>query len=60
MDTYDNLSREDLIRELELMKAEKAHALTDAEKNSTQRMLANMISIRKVLSDVLKREEKIR
>lgn len=53
MDTYDNLSREDLIRELEQMKAERAHTLTDAEKSSTQRMLTNMISLRKILSDVL-------
>lgn len=53
MNMYENLTREELIRELELIKVEKALALTDAEESTTKRMLTNMISIRKVLSDIL-------
>ena len=54
MDKYKNLTREDLIREIELIKSEQALAFDDMERKSTNRMLANMIYIRKILSDILK------
>lgn len=51
---YENLTKEELISELELLKAEKENVVTDAEENSKKLMLENMVSIRKVLSDILK------
>lgn len=48
---YANYSREDLIREIEILKA-KDSSVND-EKKYKNRMLTNMISLRKTLSDVL-------
>lgn len=48
---YANYSREDLIREIEILKA-KDSSVND-EKKYRNRMLSNMISLRKTLSDVL-------
>lgn len=48
---YANFSREDLIREIEILKAKDSSA--NDEKKYKNRMLTNMISLRKTLSDVL-------
>lgn len=48
---YADYSREDLIREIEILKA-KDSSVND-EKKYKNRMLTNMISLRKTLSDVL-------
>lgn len=48
---YANFSREDLIREIEILKAKDSSVNDD--KKYKNRMLTNMISLRKTLSDVL-------
>lgn len=51
MDEYKNYTKEDLIRELEIL---KRNSICEEDSNShVNRMLANMITLRKTLSDVL-------
>lgn len=51
MDTYDSLSKEDLIREIQQLKEKEISA--HDENSSGNRMLVNMIALRKTISDVL-------
>ena len=48
---YANYSREDLIREIEMLKAEDSSV--NVEKTYKNRMLTNAIALRKTFSDVL-------
>lgn len=51
MDEYKNYTKEDLIRELEIL---KRNSICEEDSNShVNRILANMITLRKTLSDVL-------
>lgn len=50
MDTYSHYSREDLISEIERLKRER---IEDENPTSSNKMMVNMIALRKTISDVL-------